>query len=312
MILASGEMWPSRYCCPLSALTPIGYAGLNRKHEPQAKINHPHIIAVHDVGLHDGSPYMICELLEGETLRTRLRSGPFAPRKVAEMGLQIARGLAAAHAKGVVHRDLKPDNLFLTTDERIKILDFGIAQLKADNGSDDMTIGASGHDTRAGIVVGTVGYMSPEQVRGESVDHRSDLFAVGAILYELVTGRRAFQAETVSETMTAILREDPPPVSEIVPIVPPAFEAILAHCLVKDRSSRVQSAHDLAFDLELVSTLSDRSAPARDAAAPAAGSQEASARGPGADGRCRCRLAVRPDVRASSTTIIGRWRPSSH
>jgi serine/threonine protein kinase/Tol biopolymer transport system component len=217
------------------------------------QINHPHIVAVHDVGLHAGSPYIVCELLEGDTLRAELRGGSFSARKAIEAGLHIARRLAAAHAKGVVHRDLKPENLFLTTDGRVKILDFGIAKLKAEHSADNVT-----GETKTGVVVGTVGYMSPEQVRGGNVDHRSDLFAVGAILYELVTGRRAFQADTAGETLAAILRDDPPRVDDTVPGVPRALAAIISHCLVKLPSNRIQSAQDLAFDLELVSTLSER------------------------------------------------------
>ena len=242
-----------------------------RRFEQEARavgqLSHPHILAVHDVGLHDGSPYIVCELLEGETLRSRLHSGPVQPRKAIEVGLQIARGLAAAHDRGIVHRDLKPESIFLTRDGRVKILDFGIAKLKNDHvGDDGLTCAATETATQAGVVVGTVGYMSPEQVRGDSVDHRSDLFAVGAILHEVLTGRRAFHRATAAETTTAILREDPAPVNEIVPSVPAAVAAIVERCLVKHPSGRIQSAQDLGFDLELVSTLSDRSASAASAA----------------------------------------------
>ncbi|MCA1602213.1 MAG: serine/threonine protein kinase, partial [Acidobacteria bacterium] len=178
-------------------------------------LNHPNILIVHDVGKHDGSPYVVSELLEGETLRKRLGGAALAQRRVIDYALQIAHGLAAAHDKGIVHRDLKPDNIFITKDGRVKILDFGLAKLTQTDGSQPQTdIPTRRVDTDPGVVMGTVGYMSPEQVRGRAVDHRSDIFSFGAILYEMLSGRRAFHGESAADTMSAILKEDPPDLSE--------------------------------------------------------------------------------------------------
>jgi eukaryotic-like serine/threonine-protein kinase len=177
-----------------------------------AALNHPNILAVYDIGQHDGSPYIVSELLEGETLRERLNSGALPVRKAAEYAIHIAHGLAAAHEKGIVHRDLKPENVFVTADGRVKILDFGLAKLTQ---PEPALAGASAlpttpPQTQPGIVLGTIGYMSPEQVRGLAADHRSDIFSFGAILYEMLSGQRAFQRETAADAMTAILKEDPP------------------------------------------------------------------------------------------------------
>jgi len=214
------------------------------------QLNHPNILAIFDVGTHDGAPYLVSELLEGESLRGRLQRGALSARKAVDYARQIADGLSAAHDKGIVHRDLKPDNLFVTTGDRIKILDFGIAKLvrPADEGG-----GSTGlpTETEAGMVVGTQGYMSPEQLRGQPVDPRSDLFAFGAILYEMLAGRPAFLRSTAPETMAAILKEDPPPPGWTS--VPPALERIVARCLEKSREARFQSARDLAFGLEVLS-----------------------------------------------------------
>jgi serine/threonine protein kinase len=168
-----------------------------------AALNHPNILAVHDIGTHDGSPYMVCELLEGETLRARLHGGVLSPRKAVELAIQIAEGLAAAHEKGIVHRDLKPENIFLTKDGRVKILDFGLAKI-APGGSEpnaaQTLTSVQVALTEAGQVLGTAGYMSPEQVRGLAVDHRSDIFAFGAIFFEMLSGKRAFSRDTAAET----------------------------------------------------------------------------------------------------------------
>ncbi|MBK5255783.1 MAG: serine/threonine protein kinase, partial [Vicinamibacteria bacterium] len=222
-----------------------------------SSLDHPHVAAIHDIGTHEGTPYIVSELLEGDTLRDRLGT-PLPPRRVVEYALQIAQGLSAAHEKGIVHRDLKPENLFVTRDGRIKILDFGLAKLTqpsfgggVETGAPTMTRG-----TDPGTVMGTVGYMSPEQVRGRVIDHRSDIFAFGAILYEMLTGRRAFKGDTTADTMTAILKEEPPEISATQPLVPPALDRIVRHCLEKDAESRFQSARDLAFDLEALSVMS--------------------------------------------------------
>ena len=214
------------------------------------QLNHPNILAVYDVGTHAGAPYIVSELLEGESLRSRLQGGALPSRKAVDYARQTAEGLAAAHDKGIVHRDLKPDNLFITSDGRVKILDFGIAKLTRP--SDDAARHTSGPtETEAGMVVGTAGYMSPEQVRGEAVDARSDIFSFGAILYEMLTGRPAFTRETAAETMAAILKEDPP--EPLPTTVPPALERIVSRCLEKTRETRFQSARDLAFGLEVLS-----------------------------------------------------------
>src|SRR5438128_668388 len=217
-------------------------------------LNHPNILIVHDIGTHDGSPYVVSELLEGETLRQRMGGTAQPQRKAIDYSLQIAHGLAAAHEKGIVHRDLKPDNIFITKDGRVKILDFGIAKLtKADGSQSQTDIPTRRVNTDPGIVMGTVGYMSPEQVRGKPVDHRSDIFAFGAILYEMLSGRRAFHGESTADTMSAILKEDPPDLSETNQRISPGLERLVNHCLEKNPEERFHSARDLAFALEALS-----------------------------------------------------------
>jgi len=213
-------------------------------------LNHPNLLTIYDVGNEGGTAYIVSELLEGETLHTRLDRGALAPRRAVDAALQIANGLAAAHEKGIIHRDLKPDNIFLTRDGRAKILDFGIAKLSAKSDDGGMFAQAA---TEPGMVLGTVGYMSPEQVRGEKVDTRSDIFAFGAILYEMLTGNRAFKRDSSIETLGAILKEDPPDIADTLPNVPPALERLVRRCLEKDRDHRFQSARDLAFNLETMS-----------------------------------------------------------
>ncbi len=225
-----------------------------------AALNHPNILAVFDIGTHEGSPYVVSELLEGETLRERLRGGSIAVRKTLDYALQIANGLAAAHEKGIIHRDLKPENLFITKDGRVKILDFGLAKLTQPEGGTHTSLPTLTHATEAGAVMGTAGYMSPEQVRGTSVDPRSDLFSFGAIFYEMLSGKRAFHRDTAADTMSAILKEDPPDFSETNRNVSPALERIVQHCLEKNPESRFHSASDLAFDLEHLSGTSGSSA----------------------------------------------------
>lgn len=231
-----------------------------------AALNHPNILSIFDIGEASGAPYIVSELLEGQTMRERIRSGPLFSRKAIDYGLQVARGLAAAHEKGIVHRDLKPENLFLTNDDRVKILDFGLAKLtrpENDAGADAPTVQVN---TEPGQIMGTVGYMSPEQVRGKPADHRSDIFAFGSILYEMLSGQRAFQGETPADTMSAILKEEPAELSETARNVPPALERIVRHCLEKNPAQRFQSAGDLAFNLE---ALSDNSVVGKTGAQPA-------------------------------------------
>jgi len=236
-----------------------------RRFEGEAKaaslLNHPNITAIFDVGQQDGSPYVVSELLEGETLRSRLAAGALSPRKATEYAIQIAQGLAAAHDKGIVHRDLKPENLFVTEDGRIKILDFGLAKLIQPEGAAQQTSAPTASlGTEPGVVMGTAGYMSPEQVKGQPADHRSDIFAFGAILYEMLSGRRAFRGDSAVETMSAILKEDPPDLSETTKNLSPGLERLVRHCLEKAPAQRFQSARDLAYDLESLSSLSGASA----------------------------------------------------
>src|SRR5258705_6542816 len=220
-------------------------------------INHPNILTVYDIGTHEGSPYIVAELLEGEELRDRLDAVTIPLRKTIDYAQQIVSGLSAAHEKGIVHRDLKPENLFVTNDDRVKILDFGLAKLRGDRnderGSEDATRKVL---TNPGVVMGTVGYMSPEQVRGDKTDHRSDIFSFGAILHEMITGHRAFRRETMAETMTAILREEPEELSAKNPNINPALERIVNRCLEKKPERRFHSAHDLGFALESLSAQS--------------------------------------------------------
>src|SRR5262245_18919602 len=221
-------------------------------------LNHPDILAIYDVGTHDGAPYVVSALLDGETLRDRHKVGPLPPRKAIEIGAQIAQGLAGAHEHGIVHRDLKPENLFVARDGRLKILDFGLAKLIAldREGAVRHSAPTLQADTGPGAVWGTVGYMSPEQVRGNPVDHRSDVFALGAILYEMLSGKRAFRGASPADTVSAILKEDPPDLTEVVEAIPPALERVVRHCLEKNPNERFQSARDLAFNLEAISGLS--------------------------------------------------------
>ncbi|HEY8224592.1 MAG TPA: protein kinase [Pyrinomonadaceae bacterium] len=217
-------------------------------------LNHPNILVVHDIGAHDGAPYVVSELLEGETLRKRISGTPLGQRRAVDYALQIANGLAAAHEKGIIHRDLKPDNIFVTNDGRVKILDFGLAKLTQLDGSQVQTdIPTRRVDTDPGVVMGTVGYMSPEQLKGRAVDQRSDIFSFGAILYEMLSGRRAFHGESAAETMSAILKEDPPELSDTNRTVSPALERLVNHCLEKNPEARFHSARDVAFALEALS-----------------------------------------------------------
>jgi Tol biopolymer transport system component len=221
-----------------------------------AALNHPNIVSVYDVGRANGVHYIVSELLEGETLRTRIVPSGMATRKATELAIQLASGLAAAHEEGIVHRDLKPENIFLTRSGRLKILDFGLAKLHRTHGLAETVDGVTVAATSVGQVLGTVGYMSPEQVRGEAADHRSDIFSLGSILYEMLSGQRAFKRNTGAETMTAILNEDPPEFAGHSSGIAPALERIVRHCMEKQPGQRFQSAHDIAFDLESVSQTS--------------------------------------------------------
>ncbi len=218
-----------------------------------AALNHPNILAVYHFGSYEGAPYLVSELLQGDTLRQVLSHSPIPVRKAIEYGVQIAHGLAAAHEKGIVHRDLKPENLFVTKDGRVKSLDFGLAKLTQRQPDSDGVAPTISEGTEPGVVMGTVGYMSPEQVRGKTVDHHADIFAFGAILYEMLTGNRAFHRSTSAETMTAILNDEPPGISQVVQSTPPGLQRVVHRCLEKNPEQRFQSASDLAFALEALS-----------------------------------------------------------
>jgi serine/threonine protein kinase/Tol biopolymer transport system component len=221
-----------------------------------AALNHPNILGIHDLGTQDGVRYMVTELLEGESLRAVLARGPLSHRRAIDYAIQVANGLAAAHSKDIAHRDLKPDNLFVTRDGRVKILDFGLAKtVVSDTQAMHVATMTSDPATNVGTVVGTAGYMSPEQVRGAAVDCRTDIFSFGTVLYEMLTGVRAFKRDTTAETMTAILHDDPPENPPDGRPVPPAFDRIVHHCLEKAPEQRFQSARDLAFDLESISSM---------------------------------------------------------
>jgi Tol biopolymer transport system component len=230
-----------------------------RRFEQEAQaagaLNHTNILAVYDVGMHDGSPYIVSELLEGQELRELLNDGSLPQRNALDYAQQITQGLAVAHERGITHRDLKPENLFITTDGRVKILDFGLAKLRPTrNESVSSEIPTKRQITDPGTVMGTVGYMSPEQVRGHESDHRSDIFSFGSILYEMLAGQRAFRRETIAETMTAILKEEPPELSETNTKISLPLEKIVRRCLEKKPERRFHSASDLGFALEALAT----------------------------------------------------------
>ena len=220
---------------------------LHQEARAAAALNHPNIVAVHDVGEYDGSPYIVEELIEGPTLRELLKSGGMPTRRAVDYAIQIASGLGAAHRSGLVHRDLKPDNIIVGVDGRVRVLDFGLAKVTSAAVADRSV---PSHVTEPGVVFGTAGYMAPEQVRGEVVDHRADIFAFGAILYEMLTGRRAFDRPTAAETMTAVLKEDP--TETTAGGIPPGLERIVRRCLEKDPANRFDSARDVAFALETI------------------------------------------------------------
>jgi hypothetical protein len=232
---------------------PVALARFEREAKAVAALSHPSILAIFDFGTADGIAYAVTELLEGETLGARLAHGPLPVRKAVEYAIQIAIGLGAAHQKGIVHRDLKPENLFLTNEGRVKILDFGLARQTPLLPGGETSASTVTSYTEPGTVLGTVAYMSPEQVRGFPADARSDIFSFGAVLYEMLSGRRPFKGDSAAETMHVILTVDPPELGEPKRSVPPALERIVHHCLEKRPEQRFHSANDLAFDLEALS-----------------------------------------------------------
>src|SRR5512139_1357426 len=239
---------------------PEALSRFEREAKAVAALSHPNILAIHDFGHgEEGTVYAAMELLEGETLRQRLQEGALPPRKAVEIALEVASGLAAAHDKGIVHRDLKPENVFLLGSGQVKVLDFGLARVApgaAEVSGDVPTLSLS---TEPGRVMGTVGYMAPEQVRGKVVDARADIFSFGAVLYEMLAGKRAFRGESPVETLNAILKEDPPSLFESTQNVSPALERIVRRCLEKRPEERFRTAHDLGIALDAISTSSTRS-----------------------------------------------------
>jgi serine/threonine protein kinase len=239
---------------PASSQNPDHLRRFELEARAAAALNHPNIVAIYDVGQHNGSPYLVCELLEGKTLRRCLAEGALPTRLGLDYARQMVQGLIAAHDHRIIHRDLKPENLFITTDGRVKILDFGVAKLQSAPQDAERSVEEMTTVTKSGVIVGTFAYMSPEQLRAKAVDHRSDIFSIGAILYEMLTGLRAFRGETAVDTMTAVLKEDPAEINLEQASVPVPFQQIVRHCLEKEPDNRFQSARDLAFALD---TLAD-------------------------------------------------------
>src|SRR5450830_1255513 len=232
---------------------PEALSRLEREARAVAQLSHPNILAIHDFGREGETAYAVMELLEGETLRARLEQGALPARKAVDLAVQMAEGLAAAHEKGIVHRDLKPENVFVTGEGRVKLLDFGLAKRTDPATGSGSRLQTVDKHTEPGTVMGTVRYMSPEQVRGEAVDHRSDIFSFGAVLYEMLSGRQAFGRDTAADSMSAILKEDPPEIAASASGSSPALQRIVQHCLEKKPGERFQSARDIAFDLQALS-----------------------------------------------------------
>src|ERR1041385_192860 len=232
------------------AQDPQALARFEREAKSVVALSHPNILAIYDVGSAQGVAYVVLELLEGETLRARVARSAMPWRKAVEIAVAVADGLAATHSKGIIHRDLKPENIFFTSDGRVKVVDFGLARWKAKPSPANSEVAT---ETQVGTVTGTVGYMSPEQIRGIAAEATSDIFSLGCVLYEMVTGERAFARRTAPETMSAILNEDPPPLADSRQGIPPELQGIIHHCLEKEPEQRFQSARDLAFALRAVS-----------------------------------------------------------
>jgi serine/threonine protein kinase len=271
---------------------------LRFRQEAQATsaLNHPNILTIYDIGTHEGAPFIVAELLEGEELRKQLNEELLPVRTVIDYAQQIASGLAAAHAKGIVHRDLKPENLFVTKDGRVKILDFGLAKLRPPRADGaDSQAPTQKKITEPGVVMGTVGYMSPEQVRGQETDHRSDIFSFGVILYEMLSGRRTFSGESAVEVMNAILKEDPPELSETNAKISPALDKIVRRCLEKKPERRFQTVSDLGFALEALST-------------PSGARLETQAAAPASAGKSRLFGDVRMAWAVAAALVMCGWR----
>ncbi|HXY41765.1 MAG TPA: serine/threonine-protein kinase, partial [Vicinamibacteria bacterium] len=231
---------------------PEALARFKQEVQVVANLSHPNILSLFDYGEGEGLLYAVTELLAGETLQAQLGRGTMPIRKALDCAVQMAAGLAAAHGKGIIHRDIKPSNVFITSDGRVKILDFGLAWRSETSGSGD-DLSTLDHRTTPGTILGTLGYMSPEQARGQRVDHRSDIFSLGAVLYEMVSGQKAFVRETSADSLSAILNHDPPGPSHLRPKVPPSLDRLVQRCLEKSPEQRFQSARDLGFALEAIS-----------------------------------------------------------
>jgi serine/threonine protein kinase len=228
---------------------PTALARFEQEVRVVAALSHPNLIAIHDVGNVEGTVFAVMELLEGATLRDRLAAAEIGVARAVDWALQIAQGLSAAHERGITHRDLKPENLFVTQDGNVKILDFGLAQRTTPEHAE-----GSPTLTGAGMIVGTTGYLSPEQARGSLADHRSDIFAFGLVFYELITGKRAFERSTATDTMAAVLRDEPSPIADCGRNVSSEVQEIIRHCLEKEPAERFRTARDLVFALRLAAT----------------------------------------------------------
>ena len=287
-----------------AALTdPQSHERFDREARAVAALSHPNILAIHDVGSHEGVPYIAVELLEGETLRSRIGTSPLPLSTTLEYAVQIGRGLAAAHDRGIVHRDLKPENIFVTRDGQIKLLDFGLATEPVPESADESTR----LETERGMLLGTVGYMSPEQAGGKPADARSDIFSLGCVLFEMLSGRRAFRGDSRIETLHAILKEHPPDVASVRPDVPTTLDRVVRRCLEKAPASRFQSARDLVFALETLSV-----APGTQAAHGVVGGTAATRRHVACRGhpRRRCAGGRRRAQLDGRTVTVRRRRPA--
>lgn len=252
-----------------AALDPDRLARFDQEARATAALNHPNILAVYDVGTHDGIAYVVSELLEGETLREALAGSPLPPRQATDYAMQIAHGLAAAHEKSIVHRDLKPENLFVTRDGRVKILDFGLAKLTQSVTTSSTMAPTGAVGTAAGMLLGTIGYMAPEQIRGTAVDHRADVFAFGAVFYEMLTGSRAFHGQSPADTISAILKEEPPALAPGAAAIAAPLQRVVQRCLEKTPERRFHSMLDVAYAIE-AATVHSGSAPLPKAMIPTA------------------------------------------
>ena len=283
------------------AADPSRIERFQREARALAALSHPNLLEVYDVGSSNGVHYVVTELLEGQSLRERVPTGGLPWQKVAEMGAPMAEGLAAAHSKGIIHRDLKPENIFVTTDGRVKILDFGLAKVVESVDPDAETGTMTPAGTAMGTILGTMGYMSPEQVKGQPADHRSDIFALGCVLYEMVSGRRAFASDTTAEIIAAVLKEEPPQLSSTGAALPVDLERSIHRCLEKEPAARYQSAADLGFALRSIG-----SSPTRPAMATPSGDV------PGQQGRKGWWIGLAAAAAVAAIALLAWWQLGSN